>query len=105
MKNSLALIGLILALAGLGVALFQDDIRDEQATSVETVAQDAMDAGKKMWDGGDRLRKDNVTYAYMGLGILGFVLGLAGLVKKENAGMGLGAMVIGAAAALWHMIF
>ena len=105
MKNSLALIGLILALAGLGVAIFQDDIRSEQNTSVESLAQDAMDAGKKAWDGGDRLRKDAITYTYMGLGALGFIFGLAGLIKKENAGMGLVAMVIGAATALWHLIF
>ena len=104
MKSSLALIGLVLALAGLGVAIFQDEIRDEQPTSVESLAQDAMDAGKKAWDGSTRLRKDKVTYAYMGLGALGFLLGLAGLVKKENAGMGLAAMIAGAVAALWHLI-
>ncbi len=104
MKNVLAVTGLSLALAGVGVAAFQDEIRDQQASSVESVAQDAMDKGKEIWDGGRRLRKDAVTTTYMGLGALGFVLGLSGLVKNENKALGLSAMAAGAAAAFWHML-
>ena len=104
MKNMLAVLGLVLALAGLGVAIFQDSIRGEQKTSVESLTQDAMDAGREIWDGGQRFRKDNVTYASIGLGLVGFVLGLAALLKDENKGMGLVAMVAGGAAMAWYWL-
>lgn len=105
MKNMLAVIGLVLALAGLGVAIFQDDIRDEQPTSVESVTQDAMDKGREIWDGDKRLRKDNVTYAAIIAGALGALMGLLALFKDESKGMALAAMAIGGVAAGWHWIF
>ncbi len=104
MKNLLAILGLVVALAGLGVAIFQDDIRDQQPTSVESVTQDALDKGRELWDGEQRMRNDNVTWLHMGLGGLGALLGLAGLLKKENPLVSLGALLAGGAAAGWGWI-
>jgi hypothetical protein len=104
MKNSLALLGLFLAVIGLGIAMFQDDLRDEQATTVESVAQQALDKGTEIWSGDKRFREDAISYSILGLGLVGFVLGLGALLKKENGGLGLLAMVVGGVTMSWHWL-
>jgi hypothetical protein len=104
MKNMLAVVGLVVALAGLGVAVFQDEIRDEQKSSVQSVTQDALDIGKEVWSGEKRLRDDAISIIYIILGLIGLVLGLAALLKKESGGLSLLAMAAGGTAMTWHWL-
>ena len=104
MKNSLAWIGIVLAGIGLAIAVFQDEIRDQQATTVESVTQQAMDQGRLIWSGERRFRNDEISFGYLAAGLAGFVLGLGALLKKENPILGLVAMAVAGITLSWHWL-
>ena len=89
-RNIFGLIGIVIALAGIGVAVFQDHLRPPPEPAVN-LGEAALAKGKQ-WLGVESKEVkeepastiDWVTIAQFALGFLGIVLGAVSWVRKEN---------------------
>jgi len=103
MKHPFGIAGIIVAVIGITIAVFQDDIREQFFPEPETKAESVVSKGLELIGIGekdDTFKRDKVTVTYSALGLLALVLGIVGYVRKEShrvAGMAgaLGIIAVG----------
>ena len=104
--NRIGLVGIVIALFGIGVAAFQDDLRakfdDAPGESVETVVRKgfALFSNVKV----EEQKHDKVDYVYISLGLIALVLGVWSYIVKENHRISAVAGALGVVAMAWHYV-
>lgn len=106
-KNKLAIIGVLIALLGIGVAIFQEKIRSSTAPEATSLKVRVMHAGAILiGEKGPEVKEkyDWITYSYMALGFLGLVFGVLAFLRHESlrhAGM---SVALGLIAIAWEYV-
>jgi hypothetical protein len=107
MKNILGTLGIVVALIGITVAIFQDDLRPSPPLAAEQLKEKVLQKGAAML--GVRVeekteRHDFVAVTYIGLGLAAIVLAVVSYIRKEShrvAGM---AGALGIMATAWEYV-
>lgn len=105
-KNLIGIIGIAIALVGVGVAIFQDDLRP-QPTPVSIQLKDvALEKGAQLLgiDVEEKTPSDWVRLTYFILGFLGIIMGVISWVKKENHRVSATALSLGIVAVAWQYV-
>lgn len=110
-RNIFGLIGIVIALAGIGVAVFQDHLRPPPEPVSVKLGEAALAKGKQ-WLGVESKEVkeeptstiDWVTIAQFALGFLGIVLGAVSWVRKENHRISALSAALGLVAVAWEYV-
>jgi len=124
MKHVLAIIGLVIGIAAISIAVFQDDIRAQLAPPAPvqppppspTLKELAVEAGKKMIEENvlketspppptpPPKTRDAVELGYVGLGLLAMVIGTVAWIRKDHIRIAGGAVSFGLIAIAWQYV-
>ncbi len=106
MKNRIGLIGILIALTGIGVAIFQDDLRPEKPSAAEQIKDLAVSRGIELLGGHveKRRERDLVQLTYLGLGFIALVLGVVSFLRKESPQVAGAAGALGVIAIGWEFV-
>jgi hypothetical protein len=103
-KNMIGILGIIIALLGVGVAIFQDQLRPPPTPATTQLKEAAIEKGASLL--GVKVDKktnfDWVTATQYGLGFFAIVLGAFSWVRKENHRVSALAAGLGVIAAAWE---
>lgn len=105
-RNTIGLIGIVIALMGVGVAIFQDDLRpDTQAPPVEMTDR-VVEKGAELL--GIEVKRESpsdvVMIIRLGLGFLAIVLGVVSWIRKENHRVSSTAAALGIIVVAWEYV-
>jgi hypothetical protein len=105
-RNRIGIIGIVIALLGVGVAVFQDDIRSHFDTAPVEVKDRVIQKGAELF--GVKVEsettRDKVTFLQFGLGFVGIVLGVVSWIRKENHRVSSSAAALGIVAIAWEYV-
>ncbi len=105
MINKIGIIGIIVAFLGIGIAIFQDDIRAAVEPSKQSLSAQVVEKSKELLLGEkEESGHDKVDYAYTILGLVALVLGVISYVQKENHRVSSTAAALGIIAIAWHYV-
>jgi len=107
MKHPFGIAGIIVAVIGITIAVFQDDIRQQFFPEPETKAESVVSKGLELIGIGekdDKFRRDIVTISYSALGLIALVLGVIGYVRKESHRISGVAGALGVIAIGWQYV-
>ena len=104
--NRFGLIGIIIALLGIGCAVFQGDLRKQFIPNALEVERSALGESIKMLISDDsvQVEHDRIDYLYLGLGLLALILGIISFLSKESQRVSLMAGVLGIMALTWQYV-
>ena len=105
-KNMIGIIGLVIALAGVGVAIFQDDLRPAATDTPVELKDRVIEAGAELL-GVEVERKgsaDTVRIVQFALGFLAIVLGVISWVRKEDHRMSSVPIALGIIVVAWEYV-
>ena len=102
-RNIFGVIGITIALMGIGVAIFQDDIRAQLDTQPVEVQDRILEKGAKLLglEVESERSRDWVTFTQFGLGFIGIILGVISWVRNENHRISASAAALGVVAIAW----
>ena len=110
MKNIFGLIGIVIALAGLGVAVFQEHLRPPPEPISVTLGEAALAKGKQ-WLGvgseeiaAEQSAIDWVTIVQFALGFIGIALGAVSWIRSENHRVSALAAALGLVVVAWEYV-
>ena len=86
-KNLIGMVGICLAIIGITLAIFQDDLQEPAPKPSEQLKENVIKKGMELVGMEVEETKPKhrpVAIAYIALGLLGLVSGVASYIKKEN---------------------
>jgi hypothetical protein len=103
-KNLIGVIGIVIALAGVGVAIFQDDLRPPPTPGTIQLKDVALEKGAELLGikVAEKTSSDWVRLTHLLLGFLAIILGVTSWIKKENHRVSAAAVSLGIVAAAWE---
>ena len=104
--NRIGLIGIVIAVLGICCAIFQDDLRAQITPDSPKIEQSVLKEGIRIFSSGDvsHDKRDVVDFIYMGMGILGLILGVISYIVKENHRIAAAAGALGVMAIAWQYV-
>lgn len=105
-KNLIGIIGIVIALAGVGVAIFQDELRPPPTTTTVQLKDVALEKGAELLGIAVENKKssDWVRLTQFMLGFLAIVFGVTSWVRKENHRISAAAVSVGIIAVAWEYV-
>ena len=105
-RNRIGIIGLVVALLGIGVAIFQDDIRSHFDTEPVEVRDRVVEKGAELLgiEITSDTTRDKVTWVQFGLGFIAIILGVVSWIRKENHRVSASAAALGIIAVAWEYV-
>ena len=105
-KNVIGIIGILIALAAIGVAIFQDGLRPPPEPAATRIRQQAISKGAQIL--GIKLEQskqmDWVMATQYSLGFIAIILGVFSWVRKENHRISAVAASLGIVAIAWEYV-
>lgn len=95
-----------MAILAIALAMFQDPIR-EQAASSKTLKERVIDGGAALFGAEPRRTTENrdwIVWTYSGLGLLAMILGVVSSLKQENHRFSGMAAALGVIAIGWEYV-
>lgn len=105
-RNLFGIIGIVIALMGVGVAIFQDDLRSLFETEPIEIQDRVIEKGARLLglDVEHETRRDWVTFTQFGFGFIGIILGVVSWVRNENHRVSSSAAALGVVAIAWEYV-
>lgn len=106
MKNLLGILGIVVALGGVAVAAFQDELRGPRPPLSEQLKEEVLNRGAELFGGDVEKARgvDAVSATYTFLGFLGLVLGVGSFVRNEDHRISGMAGALGIIAMSWEYV-
>lgn len=107
------LAGVLFGILSIAIALFQDDLRPKEPSATEQIKTSLLEKGKDMLGIGEdkkpapvavAAKYDYVKFAYMGGGLLAFILGVTSYLRQENHRVSGMAGALGIIAMAWQYV-
>ena len=104
--NRIGFIGIVIAVLGICCAIFQDDLRAQITPDSPKIEQSVFKEGIRIFSSGEAShdKRDVVDFIYMGMGILGLILGVTSYIVKENHRVAALAGALGVMAIAWQYV-
>ena len=105
-RNVIGIIGIVIALTGIAIAVFQDEMRSPPAETSATLKSRVVEKSITLLGGevDKPAEVDAITLTYRGLGFLAFLFGVVSWVRKENHRISALAGALGAVAVAWEYV-
>ena len=104
--NRIGLIGIFIAMLGVSVAVFQDDLRLHFSPDSSSVKEKVTKKGLAMVESGtvSAEKHDLVDFLYIGLGLVGLLFSVGSYIVKENHRVSAAAAALGIVALAWQYV-
>ncbi len=105
MINRIGIIGIVLAIVAIGIAIFQDGIRENIGFNGTSEKIEVIRKGITIFSSAkSEPKRDYVDYAYMGIGFLALIFGVISFLQKESYRVSGMATALGLVAIAWHYV-
>ncbi len=105
MINRIGKTGIILAIIAIGIAVFQDGIRESIDLTGSSEKVSVFKKGITIFSRDKpEIERDYIDYSYMGIGFLAMTLGVFSFLGKENHRVSGTAAALGLIAIAWHYV-
>lgn len=105
-NNLIGFIGIFIALVGIGLAIFQDELRPATVSDPTTLSEAVFEKGAELLgvEVEKKRKTDWVTMTLYVLGFIAIVLGVFSWVKNENHRVSAAAAALGVIAVAWEYV-
>ena len=105
-KHAFGIIGIVVALVGIGVAILQDELRGPPPSAQTQLKERVVEKGIELLGGEVEkpMFRDRIVMSYTVLGFIAIVLGVVSYVRKENPRISALSGALGAIAIAWEYV-
>ena len=105
-RNAIGIIGIVIALMGVGIAIFHDDLRSPTQIAPVEMKDRVIEKSAELLgiEVQSESTNDTVTVVQFGLGFLAIVLGVVSWVRKENHRISSAAAALGILVVAWEYV-
>jgi len=105
-QNIIGFIGIAIAIVGIGIAIFQDELQPVPTPASKQLSESVFEKGAELLGFEVEKKRENdwVTITLFSLGFISIILGIFSWVKKEAQRISIAAVALGLVVVAWEYV-